>query len=173
MSAYAQEEAEEAEAAVAPLEFSEPPQLFIIPMANTLRSLDINMSGSTNFASDRFDFSGRGLIGLGDIAQFEISGLTVMSQLEGEKNKLKTTPAAGVKFYLPGETLHEYVPGLAVSFRRTFGGEATEQYGVAEATQYAVTERGDEETTEKLFQRDFRIKRQLADLYIVSSTGFR
>ena len=126
-SVYAQEEAEEVEsaAAAAPLEFSEPPRLFIIPMANTLRSLDVNLSGSTTFASERFDFSGTGLIGLGDIAQFEISGLTVMSQLEGERNKLKTTPAAGVKFYLPGENLHSCrirrSGVLASSFRSLLG----------------------------------------------------
>ncbi len=159
---YAQEEAEEVEAAAvaAPLEFSEPPRLFTIPMANTLRSLDVNLSGSTTFATDRFDFSGTGLIGLGDIAQFEISGLTVMSQLEGEKNKLKSTPAAGVKFYLPGENLYEYLPGLAVSFRRTFGGKETELYTITEKTTGIPVERG------------FGIKRQLADLYIVANKGF-
>lgn len=168
VSVYAQEEAEEAEpaAAAAPLEFSEPPRLFTIPMANTLRSLDFNLSGSTTFATDRFDFSGTGLIGLGDIAQFEISGLTVMSQLEGEKDKLKTTPAAGVKFYLPGENLYEYLPGLAVSFRRTFGGEEIEQYTVTKEVMV------DGEITKQPSKEDFTIKPQLADLYIVATKGF-
>ena len=153
MDVYAQEEAEEVPAEEFALEFSEPPRLFIIPMANTMRSLDLNLSGSATFATDQFGFSGTGLIGLGDISQFEISGLTVISQIEGEKNEQRTTPAAGVKFYLPGEDLHKYLPGLAVSFRRTFGGEENELYTIPN-NQY------------------FKVKRQLADLYIVGSKGF-
>jgi len=150
-SVYAQEEAEEAEAAAAaPLEFSEPPRLFIIPKAKTLRSLDVNLSGSATFASGEYDFSGTGLVGLGDIAQFEISTLTTLTQVEEGKDELKTTPAAGLKFHLPGEKFYKDFSGLAIAYRNTFGGEKTEQY----------------------LGKDFRIKRQLADLFVVASGGY-
>jgi len=150
-SVYAQEEAEEVEAAAAaPLEFSEPPRLFIIPKAKTLRSLDVNLSGSATFASDEYDFSGTGLVGLGDIAQFEISTLTTLTQVKEGKDELKTTPAAGLKFHLPGEKFYKDFSGLSIAYRNTFGGEKTEQY----------------------LEKDFRIKRQLADLYIVASGGY-
>jgi len=150
-SVYAQEEAEEAEAAAAaPLEFSEPPRLFIIPKAKTLRSLDVNLSGSATFASGEYDFSGTGLVGLGDIAQFEISTLTTLTQVEEGKDELKTTPAAGLKFHLPGEKFYKDFSGLAIAYRNTFGGEKTEQY----------------------LGKDFRIKRQLADLFVVTSGGY-
>ncbi|MBM3238326.1 hypothetical protein FJZ31_18700 [Candidatus Poribacteria bacterium] len=151
---YAQEKGEvgdeEAAVAVAPIRFYDPPRLFTIPVGYTPRSLDINGSGSAIFGTDVFQFLGTGLIGLGDIAQFEGGTLGILSMAKGEKSKLSNLPIVGIKFCFPGENIEQigtYLPTISAAFRRSFGGE-------------------DE-------RPDVTYKKQLADLYIVASKSFK
>lgn len=125
-------------------ELYEPPRLFNIPTAPAIRSLDLNASGGVTFATGEFSFLGSGLIGLGDVAQFELSTFGTLSRFgEGETDLLRT-PAAGVKVYLPFDRLSKLLPAVSGAFRRSFGEEE-------EGKEY---------------------KRQLADLYIMASKSF-
>jgi hypothetical protein len=125
-------------------ELYEPPRLFNIPTAPAIRSLDLNASGGVTFATGEFSFLGSGLIGLGDVAQFELSTFGAFSRFgEGETDLLRT-PAAGVKVYLPFDRVSKFLPAISGAFRRSFGEK----------------EEGEE------------YQRQLADLYLMASKRF-
>ena len=145
---HAQEEG--AAFAAAPIHFYDPPRLFTIPVAYTPKSLDTIGSGSAAFGTDASQFLGSGLIGLGDIAQFEVGTLGVLNTAKGEKSRLTNLPIVGIKFCFPGENMERvgrYLPTISAAFRRSFGGETR--------------------------QDDLRYKKQLADLYIVASKNFK
>jgi hypothetical protein len=162
--------------AKAPVKLFEPPRLFVIPTAYTLKAYDINASGGATLESNQISFLGTGLIGLGNVAQFEFSTLrqfrskdysindtmddskggvmvptNIMDNSEdNSKNDefidLGNTPVAGIKIALPLEQGFFLLPNLAVSYRRTFGRKEE-----GESVAY---------------------KRQLADLYAVASKSF-
>jgi len=58
-----------------PVKLFEPPRLFMIPTAYTLKAYDINASGGATLESNQISFLGTGLIGLGNVAQFEFGAL--------------------------------------------------------------------------------------------------
>jgi len=58
-----------------PVKLFEPPRLFMIPTAYTLKAYDINASGGATLESKQISFRGTGLIGLGNVAQFEFGAL--------------------------------------------------------------------------------------------------
>jgi hypothetical protein len=132
--------------AKAPIQLYEPPRLFIIPVADTLKAFDINASGGATWETGQVSFLGTGFLGLGNIAQVEWSSLRAFRTQHGELEELSSTPAAGVKVALPLEQYSRLLPTLAVSYRRSFGEE--------------------EENA------SHRYNQQLADLYLVASKRF-
>ena len=127
-----------------PVQLYEPPRLFIIPVADTLKAFDINASGATTWETGRVSFLGTGFLGLGDVAQVELSSLRTFSTQNGDFEELSSTPAAGVKLALPLEEHSRLLPNIAVSYHRSFG-------------------------EENEFQP---YKQQLADLYLMASKSF-
>ncbi|MBI1927828.1 hypothetical protein HYR99_26765 [Candidatus Poribacteria bacterium] len=129
-----------------PVPLYEPPRLFIVPVADTLKAFDINASGATTWETGQVSFRGTGFLGLGDIAQVELSSLRAFSTQHGDFEELSSTPAAGVKLALPLETYSRLLPNIAVSYHRSFGKEE-----------------------ENVFPR---YQQQMADLYLVASKRF-
>ncbi len=127
-----------------PTQLYEPPRLFIIPVADTLKAFDINASGGATWETGQVSFLGTGFLGLGDVAQVEWSSLRAFSTQHGDFEKLSSTPAAGVKLALPLEEHSRLLPNIAVSYHRSFG-------------------------EENEFQS---YKQQLADLYLMASKSF-
>ncbi len=129
-----------------PVPLYEPPRLFIVPVADTLKAFDINASGGATWETGQVSFLGTGFLGLGNIAQVEWSSLRAFRTQNGDFEELSSTPAAGMKVALPLEKHSRLLPSLAVSYRRSFGKEA---------------ETG-----------SHRYNQQLADLYLVASKSF-
>jgi hypothetical protein len=94
----------------------EPSSLFSIPTGQVTRSLDLAVSASGIFLAEE---GGAGLgsvaLGLGDIAEVEMSTITIVSSLK-TPNHLESVPGGGLKVYLP---LWRYVHGVSASFRRS------------------------------------------------------
>lgn len=121
----------------------EPPRLFNVPVADNLKSFDINASGAGILGADQFSFLGTGYLGLGHIAQIEISPVKILRKLDKGETELIGIPAAGIKISIPGEQVSWILPNVSVSFRRTFSREE---------------------------QKDsITYKRELADLYVMAS----
>jgi len=104
-------------------ELFEPPRLFDVPVADTLKSFDINISGAGTFGTDRFSFLGTGYLGLGKMVQLEIGAVKILRKLNEEYSELTNIPAAGIKILFPGERVSWMLPDISASFRRTFGRE--------------------------------------------------
>ncbi|HIE26045.1 TPA: hypothetical protein EYP66_02025 [Candidatus Poribacteria bacterium] len=125
------------------VELFEPPRLFNVPVADTLKSFDLNASGAGTFGTDQFSFLGTGYLGLGRIAQIEVGAVRILRRLNEAETELIGVPAAGIKIFIPGERASRILPNVSASYRRTFG-----RY---------------EETGSITY------KRELADLYIMAS----
>jgi hypothetical protein len=125
------------------IELFEPPRLFNVPVANTLKSFNLNASGAGTFGTDQFSFLGTGYLGLGHIAQVEVGAVRILRRLNEAETELIGVPAAGIKIFLPGERVSWILPNISASYRRTFG---------------RVEEKN-----------SIRYKRELADLYIMAS----
>jgi len=105
------------------VELFEPPRLFDVPVADTLKSFDINVSGAGTFGTDRFSFLGTGYFGLGKMVQVEIGAVKVLRKLDEDEAELTSIPTAGIKIFFPGERVSWILPDVSASFRRTFGRE--------------------------------------------------
>lgn len=125
------------------VELFEPPRLFDVPVAYTLESFDINISGAGTFGTDQFSFLGTGYLGLGHIAQLEVGAVRILRKLNDSETELTRIPAAGVKIYIPSERISWLLPDISASYRRTFG-------------------RNEEKDS-------ITYKKELADLYIMAS----
>ena len=104
-------------------ELFEPPRLFDVPVADTLKSFDINLSGAGTFGTDRFSFLGTGYLGLGKMVQVEVGAVKVLRKLDEGESELTSIPAAGIKILFPGERVSWLLPDISASYRRTFGRE--------------------------------------------------
>jgi hypothetical protein len=125
------------------VELFEPPRLFNVPVADNLKSFDINASGASILDADQFSFLGTGYLGLGHLAQVEVGAVRILRKLDEGETELIGIPAAGIKLALPGERLSWILPNVSVSFRRTFSREEEKD---------SIT-----------------YKRELADLYVMAS----
>ena len=125
------------------LELFEPPRLFNVPVADTLKSFDLNASGAGAFGTNQFSFLGTGYLGLGHIAQVEISPVKILRKLDESETELIGIPAAGIKISIPGERTSWILPNISASYRRTFNRS--------------------EKSDSIAYQREF------ADLYVIAS----
>jgi hypothetical protein len=79
----------------APLKLDAPvhlPRLFNVPTANVLGSLDAYLTGGGAFGAEKERyFVGRGGIGLGDVAEIEVSTWSVISTLRKTSSNIPTT----------------------------------------------------------------------------------
>ena len=125
------------------VELFEPPRLFNIPVADTLKSLDVNASGSGTFETGQFSFLGTGYLGLGNIAQIEVSPVRILRKLNDGETELTRVPTAGVKIYIPFERASWLLPDISASYRRTFARDEAKD---------SIT-----------------YKKELADLYVMAS----
>jgi len=106
-----------------PVELFEPPRLFDMPVADTLKSFDINISGAGTFGTDQFSFLGTGYLGLSKMVQVEIGAVKILRKLDEDEAELTNIPAAGIKIFFPGESVSWILPDISACFRRTFGRE--------------------------------------------------
>ena len=94
----------------------EPSSLSIIPTAHVTRSLDLDLSGIGVFLGEGTSLSsGAAKLGVGDIAEIEISTMEIISSLE-KPNQLKSIPGGGLKVAFP---VWRNWQGVAASFRRS------------------------------------------------------
>ena len=94
----------------------EPSNLSIIPTANVTRSLDLDFSGVGVFLGTGKTMSrGAALLGVGDIAEVELSTVAMVSSLRGP-NRLHSVPGGGLKVAFP---VWRHWKGMAVGFRRS------------------------------------------------------
>ena len=104
--------------------------LTVVPTAHVTKSLDLDLSGVGVFLGEETSLS-RGAIrlGVGDIAEVEVSTMSMLSSLEKE-DKLSNIPGGGLKVAFP---VWRNIRGVAVSFRRSgtneesVGGEKYEE----------------------------------------------
>jgi hypothetical protein len=159
-----------------PLQLYEPPRLFIIPVAYTLKAFDINASGGTTWETGQVSFSGTGFLGLGNIAQIEISSLRTFSVQDGDFETLTNIPAAGIKLALPLEERSRILPSIAVSYRRSFDNTVERGPRSFDPPDEPDDQPAHNEQASRLIMEsanDVRpYKRQFADLYILASKSF-
>jgi len=78
--------------APAPVSFIPNYRLFTVPTADVLRSLDVSLSGGGAFSAEsERSFLGRAAIGLGDVAEVEISTLSVLNALKASSSSVPTS----------------------------------------------------------------------------------
>lgn len=78
--------------AFAPVSYIPTYRLFTVPTADVLRSLDVCLSGGGAFSAEsERSFLGRAAIGLGDVAEVEISTLAVLNALENSSSSIPTS----------------------------------------------------------------------------------
>jgi hypothetical protein len=67
-------------------------RLFTVPTADVLRSLDISLSGGGAFSAEsERSFLGRAAVGLGDVAEVEISTVSVLTALKSSSSSVPTS----------------------------------------------------------------------------------
>ena len=116
--AHAQEAGREVMDVPAPVE---PSSLSIIPTARVTRSLDLDISGAGVFLGSNTSMSrGSVKMGVGDIAEIEMSTMAMLSSLK-RPNHLSNVPGGGLKVAFP---VWQYWKGMAVGFRRSGGQKA-------------------------------------------------
>jgi len=94
----------------------EPPNLYTIPTAHIVESLDLDLSATGVFMGEESVTSTfAGAVGVGDFAQLEIGTTPLISSLSTASN-ISTVPAGGIKVGVP---MWKYWEGIAVSFRRS------------------------------------------------------
>ena len=94
----------------------EPSALFSLPTGSIVQSMDLDVHGSGVLFSGSGSRPVGGLtLGLGDIAQMEMTTLSITSDVD-HLNQLVGMPAAGLKVHVP---LAQYAQGLAASFQRS------------------------------------------------------
>lgn len=117
----------------------EPSNLFSIPTARVVRSMDVDLSGTGVVLSQSGSRPLVGaVLGLGDIAQLEMGTIGIVSGID-KADALTDVHSAGLKVYLP---LSGYARGIAASFRRsgTHKEKTTEgQYDAKVGEFYAMT----------------------------------
>ena len=145
--AYAQEAEREMVGPRPPIELS---SLSIVPTANVTGSLDLDLSGVWVFMGKGKKLSrGAALLGMGDIAEVELSTVAMVSSLQNP-NLLRSVPGGGLKVALPG---WKYWKGTAVGFRRsgtqaesvgreTFKEKVGEFYSVASVANFLTPNEG-------------------------------
>jgi len=112
--AYAQEGGREVMGHPPPIE---PPNLSVIPTANVVGSLDIDLSGAGVFLGEESTvFRGAALLGIGNIAEVGISTAEMISSLKKANKHAGGVPAGGIKLAFP---VWRYWQGVAASFRRS------------------------------------------------------
>lgn len=149
----------------------EPSTLFSLPSGSIVRSMDLDVHGSGVLFSGAGSRPLGGLtLGLGDIAQMEVTTMSITSDIE-EINQLVGTPAAGLKVSL---RLTNYAQGIAASFQRSgtftqsngvneYEGKAGEFYIMGTVANYARPEHATEATAG---WRGLKIRSHLGVKYI-------
>ncbi|MBT3346723.1 MAG: hypothetical protein HN712_17850 [Gemmatimonadetes bacterium] len=130
----------------------EPSMLFSLPTGAIVQSMDLDVHGSGVLFSGAGSRPLGGLtLGLGDIAQMEVTTMSITSDIE-EINQLVGVPAAGLKVSL---RLTNYAQGIAASFQRSgtftqfankrdYEGKAGEFYVMGTVANYARPEHATE-----------------------------
>lgn len=94
----------------------EPTNLFTLPTARVVRSMDLDVAATGVVLSESGSQPLVGaVLGLGDIAQLEMGTIGIISGIDNA-GELKDVHSAGLKVFVP---LTRYARGIAVSFRRT------------------------------------------------------
>lgn len=128
----------------------DPRRLFVVPTAEVLHSLEVNFGGGSSFGVKKTEerpFLGHMRLGLGGVAEVEVSTLGIINQLSGGS---ATIPSAAFKLrFLPEGKLR---PGFA-------GALVSSLWNSEE--RYVETDR-----------QDVKFQRRLSTLYFVASKTF-
>ena len=93
----------------------EPPNLTLIPTANVVGSLDIDLSAAGVFLGEKSTYRGAALLGIGDISEVGLSSIETVSSLR-EKNEPGSMNAGCIKLAFRG---WKHWQGTAAIFRRS------------------------------------------------------
>jgi hypothetical protein len=94
----------------------EPSNLSIVPTASVTRSLDLDLTAAGVFLGEKKNRPrGSAVLGIGDIAEVELSTIPMVSSLKS-LNHLSGTPGGSLKIAFP---VYRYWQGLGVGFRRS------------------------------------------------------
>ncbi len=106
---------------------SHPSKFFVIPTGKVLRTMEVYASGGSFYGEkESGGIEGRIGLGLGNVAEIELSSTQVENQLTGRESRF---PSRTFKVHLIPEAMryHWYIPQMALQLRSAAWSEAIEQ----------------------------------------------
>ncbi|HKJ69082.1 MAG TPA: hypothetical protein VKA68_14075 [bacterium] len=106
---------------------SHPSKFFVIPTGKVLRTMEVYASGGSFYGEkESGGVEGRIGLGLGNVAEIELSSTRVENQLTGRESRF---PSRTFKVHLVPEAMryHWYIPQMALQLRSAAWSEAIEQ----------------------------------------------